>query len=117
MIDLRLGTVLQYLNGSPVYPILQVQEGRWFTTWQSAFCPQVPGHGSWHLFRIHALSDAQSELITHSGLQPSYGLPIYSGKQEHEPAPFRSLQTAFAPHGDGEHGFCWESCSAVMIWK
>lgn len=33
---------------------------------------------------------------------------MYSGKQVQEPAPICSLQTAFAPQGDGEHGvgFC-----------
>jgi hypothetical protein len=30
---------------------------------------------------------------------------MYSGRQTHEPAPFRSLQTALEPHGDGTHGF------------
>lgn len=40
-------------------------------TWQIAFCPQVPGQGSWHLLRMQALFDGQSELSTHSGLQPS----------------------------------------------
>lgn len=34
-----------------------------------------------------------------------YGSPKYSGKQTHAPAPFRSLHTAFAPHGEGLHGF------------
>lgn len=29
--------------------------------------------------------------------------------QEHEPAPLRSLQMAFAPQGEGLHGF--EGCS------
>jgi len=47
---------------------------------------------------------SQSEFVTHSGLQPVYGSPKYSGKQEHEPAPLRSLHIAFAPHGDGLHG-------------
>jgi len=43
-------------------------------------------------------------LVTHSGLHPVYGSPKYSGKHEQEPAPFRSLHIAFAPHGDGLHG-------------
>lgn len=29
---------------------------------------------------------------------------MYSGKHEQDPAPLRSLHTALAPHGDGEHG-------------
>lgn len=40
----------------------------------------------------------------HSGLQPAYGSPKYSGRHAQEPAPFLSLQTAFAPHGDGLQG-------------
>jgi hypothetical protein len=40
------GCGLQDLNGSPVYPGWQVQDGKWFTTWQPAFVPQVPGQGS-----------------------------------------------------------------------
>lgn len=78
--------------------------GKWFTTWQSEFCPQVPGHGSSHLFRIQALFEVQSEFKTHSGRHPSYGFPTYSGKHEHEPAPFCSLHTALGPHGEGMHG-------------
>lgn len=62
---------VQYLNGSPVYPEIQVHDGKWFITWQSAFCPQTPGHGSWHLFLTQALFEGQSELRTHSGRQPS----------------------------------------------
>ena len=62
---------LQYLNGSPVYPEKQVQDGKWLTTWQTAFWPQVPGQGSWHLFEMQARFDGQSELRTHSGLHPS----------------------------------------------
>lgn len=30
---------------------------------------------------------------------------MYSGKHVHEPALFCSLQTAFAPHGDGLQGW------------
>jgi hypothetical protein len=44
--------------------------GIWFITEHSAFCPQVPGQGSTHLFLMQALSLGQSELSTHSGLQP-----------------------------------------------
>ncbi|CAB0002809.1 unnamed protein product [Nesidiocoris tenuis] len=83
---------------------MQVHDGKWLTTWHTAFWPQVPGQGFWHLFRTHALSDGQSEFMTHSGLHPSYGFPMNSGKQEHDPAPFCSRQTALAPHGDGWQG-------------
>lgn len=87
-----------------MYPVIQVQEGKWFMTWQLAFCPQVPGQGSMHLFLTQALLDGQSVFKTHSGLQPSYGFPRYSGRQLQDPAPFCSRHTAFAPHGEGTQG-------------
>lgn len=85
----------------------------WLLTRHSAFMPQVPGHGSLHLLLTHALSLGQSEFITHSGLQPAYGSPKYSGKQVQDPAPLRSLQTALAPHGDGLHGFLGTSTGSI----
>lgn len=66
-------------------------------TSQRASCPQVPGHGSTHLFLMQALSLLHSALITHSGLHDSYGLPIYSGGQLHTPL----SHNAFGPQGDG----------------
>jgi len=59
----------------------------------------------------------QSEFITHSGLQPSYGFPLYSGKQLHEPAPLYSLHIAFIPQGEGMHGFrgSWYNGSTIII--
>lgn len=69
-------------------------------TVHSAFWPQVPGQGSSHLFLMHALFLGQSLLRTHSGRQPWYGSPWYSGKQVHIPL----LHSAFAPHGEGEQG-------------
>ena len=64
----------------------------------------MPGQGSTHLFLTHALCLLQSVLRTHSGRHPVYGSPAYSGKHVQDPAPLRSLQTAFAPHGDGLQG-------------
>lgn len=64
----------------------------------------MPGHGSAHLFPMHALLYGQSEFRVHSGLHPSYGLPIKSGKQVQEPALLSSLHWALAPQGEGEHG-------------
>lgn len=81
-----------------------MQVGKWFITWQLEFGPHVPGHGFWHLDRMQPRFDGQSELITHSGRHPSYGLPKNSGKHIHEPTPFCSLQMAFGPHGDGVQG-------------
>jgi len=59
--------------------------------------------------------ETQSELTVHSGLQLSYGFPIYSGKQVHDPAPFCSLHSAFTPQGDGTHGliYSWGIGSAI----
>lgn len=85
-------------------PGTQVQVGEWLITWQMASCPQVPGQGFWHLFLIQARFERQSELTVHSGRHPSYGLPMYSGKQAQDPTPFCSLQMAFEPQGDGVQG-------------
>lgn len=49
---------------------------------------------------MQALSRGQSAFNTHSGLQPLYGSPWYSGRQVHIPSAHR----AFGPHGDGLHG-------------
>lgn len=78
-----------------------------------ALTPQVPGHGSIHLLFTHALFLGQSVFKTHSGRQPVYGSPKYSDKQTHDPAPLRSLQSAFAPQGDGSQGFCGNSVGCV----
>lgn len=63
------------MNGSPVYPKLQEHVGLWLRTWQSAFIPHDPGHGSVHFWFMQAFSDGHSELITHSGRQLG-GIPI-----------------------------------------
>lgn len=68
----------QPVSGSPVHPDGQTQIGLWLTTRQSAFWPQVPGQGSWHLKLLHACDGAHSEFDTHSGLQ-SGGKPRYPG--------------------------------------
>lgn len=64
---------------------------------------------------MQALLLSQSELTTHSGRQPVYGSPKYSGKHEHEPALFRSLQTALAPQGEGSQGFLGPSVGTTEI--
>ena len=78
-INLRIGLSLHDVKGSPMYPSMQVQIGIWFLTLQIALTPQVPGHGSMHLFLWHALLEGQSELTTHSGRHATYGSPKYSG--------------------------------------
>ena len=74
-----MGASLHEVNGSPIYPTMQVQDGTWFNTLHSALIPHVPGQGSIHLFLWHALSEGQSEFTTHSGLHATYGSPKYSG--------------------------------------
>jgi hypothetical protein len=81
-----------------------VHVGEWFKTLQSALRPHTPGQGSTHLLLLQALFLAQSEFVTHSGRQPAYGSPKYSGRQTQDPAPFLSLHKALAPQGDGLHG-------------
>lgn len=76
--------------------------------------PHVPGHGSTHLFLIQALIEGQSEFKTHSGRQPSYGLPIYSGKQMQAPAPFCSLQIALEPQGEGLQGLIMSTMGCLI---
>jgi len=68
-----------------------------------------------HLLNTHALLLAQSELDRHSGLHPSYGFPMYSGKHLHAPAPFLSWHTAFAPQGDGVHGDNFSATTGSVI--
>lgn len=103
---------VQALKGSPVKPGKQVQEGAWLITRHVAPCPQVPGQGFTHLLFKQALLRSQSVFVTHSGLHPMYGSPMYSGRQVQDPTPFLSLQIAFAPHGDGLHGV--RGCSVVV---
>jgi hypothetical protein len=98
--DFLRGNNLQVRNGSPVYPCGQLHIGMWLNTAHCAFCPQVPGHGSTHLFLMHALFLWHSVLSTHSGLQPVYGSPWNSAWQVQ--IPFRHC--AFGPQGDGSHG-------------
>lgn len=66
-----VGTGEQKRNGSPVKPTLQMQEGKWFMTWHSAFCPQVPEQGFWHRLFMQACVDGHSLLCMHSGRHPS----------------------------------------------
>lgn len=81
-----------------------MQIGAWLLTRHSAFIPQVPGHGFTHLLLTQERSRGQSEFCIHSGLQPVYGSPKYSGKHVQDPAPFRSLHNEFGPHGEGLQG-------------
>lgn len=87
-------------KGSPVNPTEQLHIGLWFTTWQRAFRPQVPGHGSVHFWLTHARSWAQSALTTHSGLQAG-GEPIKLAWQEHTGCPLTTRHRLNGPQGEG----------------
>ena len=66
--------------------------------------PHSPGQGSWHLRLMHALSEGQSELTTHSGRQFG-GEPIISGRHEHwHLSPITRGGLLFGPHGLGSQG-------------
>lgn len=102
--------------GSPKYPTRHEQVGAWLITRHSAFKPQTPGHGSTHFWLTQALFFGQSLFITHSGRHSIYGSPKYSGRQEHEPAPTSSRQTAFTPQGDGEQGCAGSSYTILYVF-
>lgn len=104
---------VQRTNAFPANPWMQAQDGMWLITVHSAFWPQVPGHGSIHLFLIQALSLEQSLFRTHSGLHSLYGSPWYSARQVHIP----SLHWAFAPQGFGLQGFLGSSGSEMNSCK
>ena len=56
------------------------------------------------LFLPQARALSQSELTTHSGRQPAYGSPKYSGLQVHWQLVPRTAASAFDPQGFGLHG-------------
>lgn len=91
------------MNGSPVKPSGHVHIGVWLMTLHCAPAPHDPGQGSLHFSLMHAKLLAHSELITHSGRQFG-GLPVNSGRHEHEGVPPISLHCELGPHGDGTQG-------------
>lgn len=64
-----------WIKAFPFNPCGHLHMGIWLYTSHKAFWPQVPGHGSIHLFLMHALSWGHSLLRTHSGLHILYGSP------------------------------------------
>jgi len=68
------GTDWQYVNGSPVNPLLQEHMGVWLITEHAAFEPHEPGQGSVHFWLIHDKWLGHSGLIVHSGLHDG-GVP------------------------------------------
>lgn len=91
---------MQEINAFPDIFSGQLQMGKWLTILHSALRPQTSLQGSWHLCCIQALSREQSLLITHSGRQPTYGFPKYSGRHVQIPA----LHWVFDPHKDSLQG-------------
>lgn len=96
--------IMHWLNGSPVYPDLQVQVGMWFCTLQSVFEPQDPIHGSLHLSDIQDNVEGQSEFTAHSGRQLG-GDPMKFTRQEQDGCSPIGLHSEFGPQGDGTQGF------------
>lgn len=94
----------QSVNGSPVYPLMQLQNGLWLTTLHLALRPQVPGHGSRHFWFKQARCGAHSELDVHSGLHVG-GLPTYPWIQAQIACWLTSWHWLFGPQGDGWQGF------------
>lgn len=100
------------MNALPVVLEGHVQTAMCVTTSQLAFVPHELMQGFTHRFLTHVLSRGQSELSEHSGRQPKYGSPWYSGKQVQTPL----SQFAFGPHGDGLQGsVAWGSENKVII--
>ena len=103
-LNLLNGWSLHSVKGSPIYRWRHVHVGIWFKTRHSAFTPHNPGHGFTHLKFWHALVVGHSAFVEHSGLHAIYGSPKYPWMHVQAAAPFRFLQLAFDPHGDGRHG-------------
>lgn len=79
-----VGTSRHWKNGSPVNPGGHVHVGICFETLHIAKLPQIPTHGSIHLYLTHANRSLQSSFTSHSRLQPrcmSYGFPSKPGWQ------------------------------------
>lgn len=96
--------LVHWTSGLPVYPLVQVQIGLWFTVRHLVFNPQEPGQGSAHLLSMHALFWEHSELTVHSGRQVG-GTPTNPSWQRHTACPLWTRQLLLGPHGDGSQGF------------
>lgn len=91
---------LQMVNGSPVYPAGQMQEGTWFMTLQVAETPHDPKQGSAHFLLTQAIALGQSVFTVHSGRQFG-GLPINSAEHEQDGISLTTRHSAFGPQGLG----------------
>lgn len=102
------------MNGSPVYPSLQVQIGECAITWHRAPRPQAPSQGSRHLRSIQASCSLHSELTRHSGRHDG-GEPTWPDRHEQAAALLElTVHSLYGPQGDGEHGDCGGPASNFM---
>ena len=95
---------IHWVNGSPLYPGMQLHMGVWLTTWQFALALQESTQGFVHFWLIQASWLGHSLLLMHSGRQYG-GEPENSGRQEHEAWSLSTWHWAFGPQGDGWQGF------------
>ncbi len=73
--------------------------------------PQTPGHGSWHLLRIQALSNGQSVLDKHSGRHCGSLYEFGPAHGSHKATLFPyTLQMLCAPHGSE-----WQGSVVVFV--
>jgi hypothetical protein len=115
-IESLLSCIRHLAKGSPVKPAAQVHIGLWFTTWQRALKPHVPGHGSWHLWLIQARFCGQSELTTHWGLHVG-GEPTQPDWQEHTAWLSTTRHTLLGPHGLGKQGFVGQTGATAVYQR
>lgn len=69
-----------------------------------ALSPHAFAHGSAHFRFIQAKFRAHSEFTLHSGRQYG-GIPLYSGKHEHDGWPLSGTHRELGPQGLGTQGF------------
>lgn len=94
---------LHLTNGSPTAPFSHSQMAMWSTTEHLALSPQAFAHGSTHFRFMQAKFRAQSEFTLHSGRQYG-GIPLNSGKHEHDGLPLSGRHLELGPQGLGTQG-------------
>lgn len=97
------GVGKHFVNGSPVYPILQMHMGLWLITLHCVLIPHEFMHGDAHFWLMHASSLEHSLFTTHSGRQVG-GLPMKFARQVHTAWSLTFRHWLFGPHGDGLQG-------------
>jgi len=81
---------------------MQLQMGRWLSTWHLASNPQDPEQGSAHFWLMHASVGPHSEFNTHFGRQRG-GAPMKLGRQEQAGLLPTIWHLALGPQGEGTH--------------